>query len=141
MTTDCNTSYGTYTTDGNAGTYHIYYGDPYPYDVNEPYRIGRVYPWQESPPVTVITNIVEVPAPEPQNNRKENDMIERQTFLDALADEGKAVTVEERELIRCAMDDKWTLLIARLLARVFESADLVMLKEKPKEVLVTTKEA
>lgn len=68
-------------------------------------------------------------------------MIQRQTFLDALADEGKTITVEEREIIRCADDFKFALLVARLLARAFESTDLTMLKEKPKEVLVTTKGA
>lgn len=98
---------------------------------------GYYYPQRESPPVTVITRIVEVPTPDPQNDRKENDMIERQTFLDALADEGKTITVEEREIIRCADDLKFALLIARLLARVFKSTDLAMLKEKPKEVLIT----
>ena len=50
--------------------------------------------------------------------------------------EGKTITVEERETIRCADDFKFALLIARLLARVFKSADLAMLKEKPKEVLI-----
>jgi len=68
--------------------------------------------------------------------RKEKTMIDRQTFLDALADEGKAIMPEERDVIRDAKADKWELFIARLLARVFESADLAILKEKPKEVLI-----
>jgi len=75
-----------------------------------------------------------------ETNRKENDMIQRQTFLDALTDEGKAITSEEREIVRCADDFKWQLFIARLLARVFESADLAVLKEKPKQVEILTKE-
>jgi len=140
--TDCNSSYtGTYTTSGNAGAYHVYYGDPFYwgdpyYRTNEPYRQGRVYPRQESLPVTVITKIVEVPAPE-QTNRKENSMaINRQTFLDALADEGKPADSEGREIVKEAKADKWELFIARLLARAFETADLAMLKEKPKEVLI-----
>jgi len=142
--TDCNTDYtGTYRTSGNAGAYHIYYGDPVYwgdpyYRTNEPYRLPLTYPQQEPSPVTVITKIVEVPAPEPQeNNRKENDMINaRQTFLDALMDEGKSLTSEEREIVRDAKQDKLELLFARLLARAFETTDLAMLKEKPKEVLV-----
>jgi len=140
--TDCNTSYtGTYTTAGNTGTYHIYYGDPWYwgdpyYRTNEPYRTGRAYPRQEPSPVTVIERIVKAPAPE-QTNRKENSMaISRQTFLDALADEGKPADSEGREIVKEAKADKWELFIARLLARVFESADLAVLKEKPKEVLI-----
>jgi hypothetical protein len=131
---DINTGYTYY-----GGEPYWYWGDPYPYGTNEPYRPRPVYPWQESPPVTVITKIVEVPAPEPQeNNRKEiSDMINaKQTFLDALADEGKPLTSEERDIVRDAKPDKLELLFARLLARVFEPADLAVLKEKPKEVLV-----
>lgn len=69
-------------------------------------------------------------------DRKEKNMIDRQTFLDALADEGKPLTSEERDIVRDAKQDKLELLFARLLARVFESADLAVLKEKPKEVLI-----
>ena len=89
--------------------------------------------------------IVAVPGSvvEQNDNRKEmNDMIGRQTFLDALADEGKSVGSEGREVIKEAKADKWELFIARLLAKAFESADLAMLKEKPKQVeVLTTKEA
>lgn len=113
-------------TDYNAGSYAnnnstVYYGSGVIYTDN-----NSGYFW---------VNHAEVPAQE--NDRKENDMIQRQTFLDALADEGKTITVEEREIIRCADDFKFALLVARLLARVFKSADLAMLKEKPKEVLIT----
>jgi len=76
------------------------------------------------------------PLPEQNNNRKENNMIERQTFLDALTDEGKTITPEEREIVRDAKQDKLELLFARLLARTFECSDLTILKEKPKEVLI-----
>ncbi len=121
--TDWNT--GSCTTGVNAD---IYYGsDP---SWNNPYY------WQGSPPVTVITRIVEVPAQDSEIDRKENDMIQRQTFLDALGDEGKSIDSEGRDIIKEAKAEKWELFIARLLARAFESADLVMLKEKPKEVLV-----
>lgn len=69
------------------------------------------------------------------------EMLHRQTFLDALADEGTAITPEQRGLVRDAKADKWQLFIARLLARLMESDDFELLKEKPKEVFVTTKEA
>ncbi len=62
--------------------------------------------------------------------------ISRQTFLDALADEGKSVGSEGREIVKEANANKWELFLARLLARAFDDADLAMLKEKPKEVLV-----
>ena len=68
-------------------------------------------------------------------------MIQRQTFLDALADEGKSVGSEGREIIKEAKAGKWELLIARLLARAFKNSDLAMLKEKPKQVEVLTNEA
>lgn len=80
-----------------------------------------------------IGMVVELPN---NYNRKENEMIDRQTFLDALGDEGKSVDSEGRDIIKEAKAEKWELFIARLLARAFESADLAMLKEKPKEVLV-----
>ena len=123
-------SYRTYTTD-SANTGHIYYGsDP---GWGSPYYP----PWQELSLVTVITKIVEAPAPEPQNNRKEKTkMHAKQNFLDALTDEGKTITSEERSIIRDAPPDKLELLFARLLARAFVPSDLEMLKEKPKEVLI-----
>ena len=62
--------------------------------------------------------------------------ISRQTFLDALGDEGKSVSSEGREIVKEAKAEKWELFIARLLARAFNDHDLAMLKEKPKEVLV-----
>lgn len=81
--------------------------------------------------------------PEPeQNNRKEiDDMVQRQTFLDALTDEGKSVSSEGRDVVKEAKADKWELFIARLLARAFIPDDLAMLKGKPKQVEVLTKEA
>ena len=129
--TDCNNS-NTYTTGGNAGAYHIYYGDPIYW--------GDPYPRQESPRIRIIPNNVEVPASEP-NRKEKTDMLNRQTFLDALADEGKVIAPEGRDIIRDAEAGKLELLYARLLARVFETADLAMLKEKPKQVEVLTKEA
>lgn len=117
-----------------------YFGKPVYY--GSPIHWGDPHPQQESPRIRVVPNNVEVPAPEPQNDRKEKtDMLNRQTFLDALADEGKVIAPEGRDIIRDADAGKLELLFARLLARAFETADLAMLKEKPKEVLVTTKEA
>ena len=63
-------------------------------------------------------------------------MIDRQMFLDALVVEGRPVTAEELEIVRESSASKWALFIATLLARAFESADLELLKEKPKEVLI-----
>lgn len=71
-----------------------------------------------------------------ENKKEVTKMIDRQKFLDALVVEGRPVTAEELEIVRESSGKKWELFVAVLLAKAFETVDLEILKEKPKEVLI-----
>lgn len=130
ISTDTNVVTTVWIPDGSG--YYYYYPHDGPYQRQEPPTVDRFAPWGTRAPF-------EGHGPcraEQDEEKEESEMVDRQTFLDALVIEGRQVTAEELEIVRDASDGKWRLLVAILLARAFETSDLALLKEKPKEVVV-----
>ena len=132
--TDSNTDTTVWISDGD--TYHYYVG---PYQRQYPPTVDRFTPWGTRVPFGGYGPCS--PCENENEGKEETEMVGRQTFLDALVVEGRQVTAEELEVVREASASKWALFVATLLARVFETSDLELLEEKPKEVVILKEKA
>jgi hypothetical protein len=78
---------------------------------------------------------------EQKTERKEGLTVKKQTFIEALMDEGVTLTSKERKLIRDADQGDWELFLARVMIRGKFGKDMLdALRPEPETVIVKREE-